>query len=163
MSYGHQGRSRFLDLAMEELLIATKTGIKDIPYRGEPLGERTCWRPDRSSRRWRLAPSPAEQDLDPSASFGELDFVVSGCPTVKEQGSRREPGELWRAVRAAGTSVAVVNRLAPPARQPRRRHARERRQRRGAADGLLRRCRDAVPAAGSAHIDAKARVFTHSK
>ena len=113
MNYGHQGPLTIPHLAMEELLLATKTDIKDIPYRGEPLvvTDLLGGRIDVASLV--LGTISGRQDLHPLGIFSETRHSsFPDVPTVKEQGHDVSPASFGGLFAPAGTPVAVVNRLA---------------------------------------------------
>jgi tripartite-type tricarboxylate transporter receptor subunit TctC len=113
MNYGHQGPLTIPHLAMEELLLATKTDIKDIPYRGEPLvvTDLLGGRIDIASLV--LGTISGRQDLHPLGIFSEnRHSSFPDVPTVKEQGYDVSPASFGGLFAPVGTPVAVVNRLA---------------------------------------------------
>lgn len=113
MNYGHQGPLTIPHLAMEELLLATKTDIKDIPYRGEPLvvTDLLGGRIDVASLV--LGTISGRQDVHPLGIFSETRHSsFPDVPTVKEQGYDVSPASFGGLFAPAGTPVAVVNRLA---------------------------------------------------
>ena len=113
MNYGHQGPLTIPHLAMEELLIATKTDIKDIPYRGEPLvmTDLLGGRIDVASLV--LGTISGRQDVHPLGIFAETRHSsFPTVPTVKEQGYDVSPASFGGLFAPVGTPAAVVNRLA---------------------------------------------------
>jgi tripartite-type tricarboxylate transporter receptor subunit TctC len=113
MNYGHQGPLTIPHLAMEELLLATGTEIKDIPYRGEPLvmTDLLGGRIDVASLV--LGTISGRQDVHPVGIFSETRH--SSFPTVatvKEQGYDVSPASFGGLFAPVGTPAAVVNRLA---------------------------------------------------
>jgi tripartite-type tricarboxylate transporter receptor subunit TctC len=113
MNYGHQGPLTIPHLAMEELLIATGTDIKDIPYRGEPLvmTDLLGGRIDVASLV--LGTISGRQDVHPLGIFSETRHSsFPTVPTVKEQGYDVSPASFGGLFAPVGTPAAVVNRLA---------------------------------------------------
>jgi tripartite-type tricarboxylate transporter receptor subunit TctC len=113
MNYGHQGPLTIPHLAMEELLLATKADIKDIPYRGEPLvvTDLLGGRIDVASLV--LGTISGRQDVHPLGIFSDTRHSsFPDVPTVKEQGYDVSPASFGGLFAPANTPVAVVNRLA---------------------------------------------------
>jgi tripartite-type tricarboxylate transporter receptor subunit TctC len=113
MNYGHQGPLTIPHLAMEELLIAAKIDIKDIPYRGEPavVTDLLGGRIDVASLV--LGTITDRQVLRPLGIFSETRHSsFADAPTVKEQGFDVSPASFGGLFAPVGTPAPVVARLA---------------------------------------------------
>lgn len=113
MNYGHQGPLTIPHLAMEELLIAAKIDIKDIPYRGEPavVTDLLGGRIDVASLV--LGTITDRQVLRPLGIFSETRHSsFADVPTVKEQGFDVSPASFGGLFAPVGTPAPVVARLA---------------------------------------------------
>lgn len=113
MNYGHQGPLTIPHLAMEELLLATGTDIKDIPYRGEPLVMTDLLGGRIEVASLVLGTISGRQDVHPLGIFSETRHSsFPTVPTVKEQGYEVSPASFGGLFAPVGTPAAVVNRLA---------------------------------------------------
>ena len=113
MNYGHQGPLTIPHLAMEELLIAAKIDIKDIPYRGEPsvVTDLLGGRIDVASLV--LGTITDRQVIRPLGIFSETRHSsFADVPTVKEQGYDVSPASFGGLFAPVGTPAPVVARLA---------------------------------------------------
>jgi tripartite-type tricarboxylate transporter receptor subunit TctC len=113
MNYGHQGPLTIPHLAMEELLIAAKVDIKDIPYRGEPLvvTDLIGGRIDVASLV--LGTITDRNTIRPLGIFSETRHSsFADVPTVKEQGYDVSPASFGGLFAPIGTPAPVVARLA---------------------------------------------------
>jgi tripartite-type tricarboxylate transporter receptor subunit TctC len=113
LNYGHQGPLTIPHLAMEELLIAAKIDIKDIPYRGEPLvvTDLLGGRVDVASLV--LGTITDRKIIRPLGIFSETRHSsFADVPTVKEQGYDVSPASFGGLFAPVGTPAPVVARLA---------------------------------------------------
>jgi tripartite-type tricarboxylate transporter receptor subunit TctC len=113
LNYGHQGPLTIPHLAMEELLIAAKIAIKDIPYRGEPLvvTDLLGGRIDVASLV--LGTITDRNTIRPLGIFSETRHSsFADVPTVKEQGYDVSPASFGGLFAPVGTPAPVVARLA---------------------------------------------------
>jgi tripartite-type tricarboxylate transporter receptor subunit TctC len=113
MNYGHQGPLTIPHLAMEELLIAAKVDIKDIPYRGEPLVVTDLLGGRIEVASLVLGTIAAQQTIRPLGIFSETRHSsFPNIPTVKEQGYDVSPASFGGLFVPVGTPAPIVARLA---------------------------------------------------
>lgn len=113
LNYGHQGPLTIPHLAMEELLIAAKIDIKDIPYRGEPLVVTDLLGGRIEVASLVLGTIASQQTLRPLGIFSETRHSsFPNVPTVKEQGYDVSPASFGGLFVPVGTPAPIVAKLA---------------------------------------------------